>query len=215
MKRLVSAIYLEFYPFDVLFPKAEKLSTSNPDDLKAGDVLIVWGGEDISPSLYNKGRSSFTSARITPSRRDVIEFALMTAAKRKWIPIIGICRGAQMLCALDGNILYQHVNGHAGKGHMVNTIDNQQFSTNSIHHQMMVPVSNHVTLAWTPPRSDVYVDVDEDGEELLNNPIGIEVDPEFVHFPDVNGWAIQWHPEMMPVDCPATKYIFNAINPHV
>lgn len=205
IKRLVSCIYADFHPWDVYWPKANTLASSNPADLEEGDILIVHGGADISPSLYNKAVSRRTWAGDRPSHRDATEWAMMQQAKKLGVPIIGICRGGQMLCALAGGHLIQHVNNHSGE-HIVTTVDGEEFSTNSIHHQMMYPFNvKHEMLGWVKEKlSDVHLDVDED--------VDVAVEPEYVYFPEVKGFAIQWHPEMMRASEKATQYIIKTIN---
>lgn len=212
--RLVSAIWPHFHPFDNLAVFTDYVSFSDPDLLVKGDVLIVHGGADISPALYNKGRSSRGHGDLEPDMRDRTEWALMCRAKELGVPIIGICRGAQMLCALEGGHLIQHINNHGGT-HEVSTFDNTSFSTNSIHHQQLVPQGNYQLVAWTPTRSKEYWDVDDQGHDVVmqSNPIGC--DPEFVYYPDIKGFAVQWHPEMMSANSTANKYVLNFINKHV
>jgi putative glutamine amidotransferase len=202
--RLVSAIYNDGYPFEHMSFIDDFINTSNPDDLKAGDILVVWGGADIHPSLYNKGRSRYSGADHRPSRRDLIEWALMQQAKELKIPIIGVCRGAQMLCALEGGILAQHVDNHSGY-HDVVTSDNEIIEVNSIHHQMMVPTNTvHEMVAWTPqPLSGQYHD--DIGT------IEMEKEPEFIYFNAVKGFAVQWHPEMMQQNAEANIYLMKYI----
>lgn len=202
MKTLVSAIYQDGYPFDILFK--EVITTLDPNDLKENQVLVVWGGEDISPTLYKKKVSSMTWADRNPSVRDKIEWALMKRAAEIGIPIIGVCRGAQMLCALAGGYLIQHIENHSGS-HRIKTVDGKNLKVNSIHHQMMMPSNtNHELVAWTDiPRSDVYYDEDK----LVKVPN----EPELIYFNDVKGFGIQWHPEMMPVDHPTTNYLFDKL----
>jgi putative glutamine amidotransferase len=202
--RLVSAIFSDGHPFDQMSIIDDYINTSNPDDLKAGDVLVVWGGADIHPSLYNKGRSRYSGADNRPSRRDLIEWALMQRAKSLGVPIIGVCRGAQMLCALEGGILAQHVDNHSGY-HDVVTSDNEIIEVNSIHHQMMVPTNTvHEMVAWTPaPLSQQYHD--DFGT------IEMEREPEFIYFNAVRGFAVQWHPEMMELSNPANQYVLKYI----
>jgi putative glutamine amidotransferase len=178
----------------------------DPQELRPDDVLVVWGGGDISPSLYNKKRGRFGGGSITPGERDRVEWALMQHARTIGIPIIGVCRGAQMLTALMGGYLIQHVNNHAGRGHDVITTDGEQFYVNSIHHQMMVPPSNgnYEIVARTPePLSNEFWDEDEN--------VTMEVEPEFIYYPDVQGFAIQWHPEGMRQETAANQYLFNFI----
>jgi putative glutamine amidotransferase len=201
--RLVSAMYGSWYPFDDFGLFNDTFATSDPDDLRAGDVLVVWGGADISPSLYNKPVSKFTSASNKPSRRDAIEWALMQRARDLGCPIIGVCRGGQMLTALAGGSLIQHVNHHAGANHMVTVPGDISFMVNSIHHQMMNPAGTvHELIAVSSEiLSDVHIDVVDD--------VPVQVEPEFIYYPELKGFAIQWHPEGMHLTSPAQAYLKN------
>jgi gamma-glutamyl-gamma-aminobutyrate hydrolase PuuD len=123
----------------------------------------------------------------------------MQRAKELDVPIIGVCRGAQMLCALAGGFLIQDVTAH-GRSHMATTSKGDMFQVSSLHHQMMYPFEvEHEMLAWASrPQSAHYLDVD--------TPIEVKIEPEAVWFPKVKGFAIQWHPEFMDSGCTATKY---------
>jgi putative glutamine amidotransferase len=129
----------------------------------------------------------------------------MEQAAKLGIPIIGICRGAQMLCALNGGYLIQHVNGHAGCGHSIRTQEGRIINVNSIHHQMMQPQgTKHELVAWSESSlSDVYYDVD--------TLVEVDIEPEYIRFPDINGFAMQWHPEMMDEKNPANQYLLQDI----
>jgi len=212
--RLVSACYNSFYPFHLLNNVTGQEVADSPDfKLEKDDVLIVWGGADIPPEYYNKGRSSFSGAWVVPSSRDKLEWSLIQQAKDKGNFIIGVCRGAQMLCAVNGGFLYQHVDNHSGN-HVVYTNDNNQFYTNSIHHQMMEPDgTDHELIAWTDPLTRVYMDV-QDNEDVRRQSSKSGKDAEFIYFKGVRGAAVQWHPEMMREQCDATQYVLNFINNH-
>lgn len=203
--RLVSAIWPDFHPFEGLHNITGLDSFEDPDDLKEGDILIIHGGSDIHPSLYNKGRSLHSGASDKPSTRDLIEWALLQKQIQLGNQIIGICRGAQMLCAAAGGYLIQHVTGHGGS-HNVKTFDDKVLPVNSIHHQMMQPQgTKHKLLAWSEHnRSSVYFDVDEK--------VNVDIEPELIHFTEIKGFAPQWHPEMMRADHPANKYLMEYIN---
>ena len=201
--RLVSVFYKDEGPFmdSGLFDKI--VATNNPDELTKDDCIVVWGGADISPALYKRERSHLCWADDVPSIRDQIEWNMMQKAIELGIPIIGVCRGAQMLCAAAGGYLMQHINNHGGH-HEVETYEGDLITTNSIHHQMMVPTgTNHEVLAKIPDaklRSDVYWDG--------NKKVDHDQEPEFIYFNDVKGFAIQWHPEMMSPNSAATKFVF-------
>ncbi len=206
---LYSAYYSGNHPFDMLNRITGVVKVTHPDELKEQGILVIWGGEDISPSLYKKPVSSFTGAGPYASRRDAVEAGLAKRAIELGMPIIGVCRGAQLLCALAGGHLIQHVNNHGGN-HVVKTSVGKDIKVNSIHHQMMYPFNvKHELRAWLEHhRSDVHIDVNERGDEFNNKP---PVEPEYVYFPDVKGFAVQWHPEMMSPDSPANQYILNDI----
>ena len=203
--KIAAAIYTDSFPFNQLNGIKGTKTVIDPKDLNSDDILLVHGGEDISPTLYGKAVSNYTYAKEHPSRRDVIEWNLMQRAKELNIPIIGICRGAQMLCALAGGTLIQHVNGHGGGLHEVRT-NSSAFMTNSCHHQMMNPTgTNHEVIAWTSENlSDVYFDVNN--EFILQG-----VEPEYVYFPSIKGFAMQWHPEWMDEQSEATEFLFSHI----
>lgn len=203
--RLMSALWADFHPFDTLPGITACDTVDDPDDLKTGDILIVHGGGDIHPSLYGKGRSSMSGADYTgPDRRDRLEWALMNRAVELGIPIIGICRGAQMLCALAGGYLIQHVNGHSGN-HRVQTNTGSIIQVNSIHHQMMQPQNTvHQLMAWAKTKlSDVYYDED--------NLVQVDIEPEYVYFNEIKGYAPQWHPEMLSEKHEANRYLLQHI----
>lgn len=213
-------------PFDSLTRTGKVTPVLYPGDMTNFDsALIVWGGADISPDLYKHP----TSARCAPysPRRDRLEWDLMKEAVEMEIPIIAVCRGAQMACAAAGGFLLQDVNRHAGNGHSVKTSDGKKFWTNSLHHQMMVPYhTEHELVAWAEETVGApYVFKDD----KMFNPVeygysnaadAAETDkwrePEFVYFKKLfdkpaAAYAIQWHPEMMADDVPATRYILQYI----
>lgn len=207
--RLVSAVYNDFYPFEFFNWVSATAVAQLPADLQTDDVLLVWGGADIHPSFYNKKHSPQSGAFEKPSHRDMIEWQLMKRAQELNIPIIGVCRGAQMLCALAGGYLMQHITNHAGPNHSVTTSDGRQFLVNSLHHQMMVPANtNHTVLARsTQLLSSVYWDEDKRVDHTD--------EPELIIFNDVKGFAVQWHPEMMNINCPATEYLEEQLEKHL
>lgn len=217
-KRIYSAIAAsDCRPFDVLGKEID-YALKPHDMLEGSSALIIWGGSDISPDFY--GHPMSKKCYPYAGRRDTMEWNLLQEAITMKIAIIGVCRGAQMLCAAAGGYLIQDVHGHAGAGHLVDTIDGKQFRVNTIHHQMMAGLENtdHELVAWTtqePPkfegdklyRGQPYTYKDD--KEFIP-PEGWK-EPEFVYFPKIKGYAIQWHPEAMSPESAATQYILNYI----
>jgi putative glutamine amidotransferase len=206
--RLVSVLYEDFHPFNKLDKFKSYYCIDNADELDSNDVVIVHGGADISPALYNKQLSFMSDAEAEPSRRDEIEWSIMQRAKQLGCPIIGLCRGGQMLTALAGGYLIQHIENHFGT-HPVVTRDNKIIQVNSIHHQMMVPYgTDHELIAWSKHKlSNVYFDEDKN--------VAHSIEPEFIYYPSLKGFAIQWHPEMMAASTPANQYLLSFINERI
>jgi GMP synthase-like glutamine amidotransferase len=180
-------------PFDQVFDEG---ILTTPNEIKEGQelsALVIWGGEDISPSIYGHQVSTMTGAGPTMSRRDFAECTAARECIKRGIPLIGVCRGAQLVCAMAGGSLIQHVDKHAGGGHPIETSDGRIVVSSSVHHQMMWPYDvEHELLAWaTPRRATMYiVGDDSDFQEARNHP-----EAEIVWFPKIKALAIQGHPE--------------------
>lgn len=205
MSRLVSVgnHYGAHEPFEDMFESVVFISPKQVADLKLqqGDVVLFGGGEDITPSFYNQKPIRYCHADGAPSHRDIFELAMFKLAKKYDVPMLGICRGAQLICALSGGSLIQHVTHHAGRGHMMTTKDGKNIHVCSVHHQMMNPFGiKHELIAWaTDKLSTVYL-VDGDKEEPMN------LEPEVVYFPESKALGIQYHPEFMSVKEEAVLY---------
>ena len=112
--------------------------------LKDADLVNFNGGADISPSLY--GCKPHPSTR-SYKERDDYECLVYAKAKKLGKPMSGICRGGQLLNALAGGTMWQHVNNHNGDHMVKDLMTGDQFRFNSIHHQMMIPSREAITLA--------------------------------------------------------------------
>tara|TARA_B100001079_G_scaffold239522_1_gene223822 strand:+ start:978 stop:1571 length:594 start_codon:yes stop_codon:yes gene_type:complete len=116
------------------------------------DGLIISGGPDISPEIYGQENGKFTNE--TYPEQDISEIALIKSAIEKDLPLLCICRGFQLLCAIHDGVLYQHLpetNGFEDHGgwdgnvteHGVNIVEGSRLEkimgnriiANSTHHQ--------------------------------------------------------------------------------
>jgi gamma-glutamyl-gamma-aminobutyrate hydrolase PuuD len=194
--------------FSELFTSTKQI-TDIGYTLKKGDVLLFGGGEDISPSFYKQKPSIHTGAS-NPSNRDILEASLFKKALALNIPMIGVCRGAQLVCALSGGSLFQHVNAHANGSHLMTTNEGETFNVSSAHHQMMNPMATkHEVLAWSSEvLSRVHLIEDE-------KDIKVQIEPEVVFFNDTNCLAIQYHPEFMNQEDYAVKYCQNLVKKYI
>jgi len=176
-------------PFDRVFAEKQNISTHGFGGV---DAVVFWGGTDISPSYYKEPPHLRTQQTEVPSSRDVFEWKAMNYCKTHNIPMIGVCRGAQLMCVFAGGKLVQHVNGHHSP-HIIQTSDGELMTATSDHHQMLYPFDvDHELLAISAQKlSTTY----ENGwnskmPEMHNKP-----EPEVVFFPKIQGLAIQGHPE--------------------
>lgn len=88
-------------------------------DLEHVDGLIIGGGDDIGPEMY--GGKLGISAKLDPER-DELERCLAEAALERNIPVLGICRGSQMLNVALGGTLDQDAWTTYGADRKITTI---------------------------------------------------------------------------------------------
>ncbi|MGA0121459.1 MAG: gamma-glutamyl-gamma-aminobutyrate hydrolase family protein [Gaiellales bacterium] len=90
-----------------------------PDLIADLDGVLVSGGEDVDPAHY--GEERHPTVNTVPAAHDAFELALARAALEQGVPILGICRGSQVLAVADGGTLVQDVPSQveAAQTHMV------------------------------------------------------------------------------------------------
>lgn len=81
------------------------------DAIDRVDGLLISGGPDVDPAIYHAERDARTQR--ADHARDATDLAALAAAQRRGIPVLAICRGAQVLAAARGGTLHQHLPGHA------------------------------------------------------------------------------------------------------
>ena len=168
------------------------------------DGFLFAGGDDVDPKHYGE-EIAFDNVETTPLRDD-FEIALVEIIKNDNRPILGICRGEQILNVAFGGSLYQHIDGHrqeeSGRenlrvthvleGSFLHSIVGESvIGVNSFHHQAVKQIAPGFIIA---ARAD-------DGTVEAIEP-EVKTDRFFL--------AVQWHPEYFyRTDAPATK-IFKA-----
>lgn len=214
-KILYSAVFDGRYPFQELF---DTITTVTEADQMVDEAaaLVIWGGGDISPSLYGHDVSPHTGATADPSRRDLIEWELANKAVSMGMPVIGVCRGAQIMCALSGGHLIQDVTGHTNSHNMHVLGGDRVMVSSSLHHQMMFPwgVEHEIIAEAFPDRSKHYLTRPKNSQKDIEIE-ALPCEPEIVWFPKTKALAIQGHPEFMGVDTPYVQYCFELVKKYV
>ncbi len=183
-----------------------ELYTSSLDEALATfqscDALIITGGSDINPALYGKESDTARCGRID-FRQDTLELALIDKALELGIPILGICRGSQMINVSFGGSLIIDIPTD------VDTIVKHQLRK-GFHKVTLEPGTK---LAWATNVTHGMVTtnhhqaVDELGKELkiiARSPKDGVI--EGVEWKDPEGksflMGVQWHPERDMYDNP-------------
>ncbi|ADU00021.1 gamma-glutamyl-gamma-aminobutyrate hydrolase family protein [Mycolicibacterium gilvum] len=162
------------------------------------DGLIITGGRDVDPSTYGAQRHPRTDEPDTDSRaRDAFEFALVRAALRRAMPVLGICRGAQVLNVALGGTLHQHLPDVVG--HTRHQQGNAVFTTSSI---ATVPGSRVAALVGPDTEAQCYHHqaIDRLGDGLVVSASDTDgvieaVEVDLSAHPEHWVIAVQWHPE--------------------
>ncbi|MFF4788643.1 gamma-glutamyl-gamma-aminobutyrate hydrolase family protein [Streptomyces sp. NPDC001276] len=150
------------------------------------DGLVVAGGPDVEPERYGAEREPRTGP---PSReRDAWELALIRAALDSGTPLLGICRGMQLLNVALGGTLVQHIDGHTEDvgvfgSHPVTPVAGTRYAA-VVPEETYVPTYHHQAVARL-------------GEGLRTSAHATDGTVEAVELPgDRFVLGVQWHPEM-------------------
>lgn len=163
--------------------------------IKIADAIIFTGGEDVNPNIY--GADFHPSVQGICFERDEFEIKLLKKAIDKKIPVLGICRGMQLINAAMGGDLYQDINsevkassGHSfskdlsrgilkintEKGSIVNRLLGDEILVNQYHHQSVKTVAKDF-VATSKSRDGIIESMEYTGDLYIS--------------------CVQFHPEAM------------------
>lgn len=164
------------------------------DSIEKANIVLFTGGEDISPSMYGCRRRARTSYN---EERDKKESTIFKTIKPEQL-VIGVGRGAQLCCVMNGGILVQNCSNHnRGVTHMI-TNQSETYYITSTHHQMMYPYNlggEDFTVLFKSNLAGSYNGEKFDIDTLINYG-----EPEIVIYHKKENprcLAIQGHPETM------------------
>lgn len=155
------------------------------------DGVVLAGGVDVAPELYADERHA--SVQASRPDRDSTELAIARATAELDLPVLGICRGMQVMAVAAGGLLEQHVPDRVGHdehspgpatygSHPVRTVGGTRLAgilgaevdVPSYHHQSVVTHPGYEAAAWA----------DDGTLEAMEDPVA------FFRL------AVQWHPEV-------------------
>ncbi len=164
------------------------------------DGLLLPGGWDVDPSLYGEEADE----KVGPIDRELddTELRLFAEARQGNLPVMGICRGQQVINVAMGGSLVKHLEGHEvrsfGRDHLAHTIEvdpgselgraakEHQIRVNSLHHQAIDKLAPG--LVQTARGDDGTVEAVETSDGLIV--------------------AVQCHPEELTTDLPWARTLF-------
>lgn len=130
------------------------------------DGLLMTGGEDVAPAYY--GEETFNSTVSVNAPRDTTDMLLIAAAQKRGLPVLGICRGEQVVNVFYGGSLWQDLPSQVGsdvshrqkepastgthwiyieKGTQLHTLlKADSIKVNSFHHQAVKQIADGFTI---------------------------------------------------------------------
>jgi len=182
----------------VLLPPDPAVEADPDAVLDVLDGLVIAGGDDIDPSFY--GEKPHPAVTGTAPRRDAFEIALARRALERDLPLLGICRGMQVINVACGGTLIQHLPddvGHEDHRRTLGSFDNADHDvrleprsliaraagetthgTKSHHHQGVARVGDGLTVTG-------WATIDELPEAVEDQSRRFAL-------------GVQWHPEADP-----------------
>ena len=158
------------------------------------DGLIITGGRDMDPAAYGQSRHPATDEPVQANReRDAWEGALIRGAIQRGMPLLGICRGAQVVNVALGGTLHQHLPDVLGNTR--HQQGNAVFSTSAVR---ALPGTRLASLIGDTSDVQCYhhQSIDRLGQGLFVSAQADDGVIEAVEMPGDNFvLAVQWHPE--------------------
>ncbi len=179
----------------LLLPPDPRLVEQPGELLQLLDGLLLAGGADIDPGAY--GQTPHAQTQETVPERDAFEIALTRAAIECDLPLLGICRGMQLVNVALGGSLTQHLPEHLGHEEhrkVIGSFDGSDHDVEVLPETLagrVIGATRHAT------KSHHHQGVDRVGDGLLVSArASADGLVEAVELPDRRFvLGVQWHPE--------------------
>jgi putative glutamine amidotransferase len=182
----------------LMLPPDEGLVREPEQALRLFDGLMLAGGADIDPGAYGQEAHPLTIE--TVPERDAFEIALTRAAIAHDIPVLGICRGMQLINVACGGTLLQHLPehlGHEDHRRVLGSFDGAEHDVLLVDGSLAALAAGELEHAT---KSHHHQGVDRLGEGLVvSGTSTLDELPEAIEMPGRRFvLGVQWHPEADP-----------------
>jgi putative glutamine amidotransferase len=177
----------------VLLPPDDAVAEQPEPLLERIDALLLSGGRDVDPLAYGARPHPRTQEGIP--ERDRFELALVHAALERDMPVLGICRGMQLLNVACGGTLLQHAPDVVGDDRHLHTPGS--FADHEVELEPGTLAARAVGARRTAVKSHHHQGIEELGEGLAisGRSAGDEL-PEAIEAPErAFALGVLWHPE--------------------
>jgi putative glutamine amidotransferase len=188
--------WLEKYSFAYVILDWE---SNNFDDIKKCTSLILTGGADVFPEFYNDWEDGKNRGDYIPER-DGFEFRLLEYAIENNYPVLGICRGLQLInCKLKGSLI-SDIESIRGTNHRKISSSEDRMHNVTVRNDTLL--HSVVGLSSGIINSSHHQAIDRLGEGLMVSAKSDDGIIEAVEWEEKSGkpffLAVQWHPERFP-----------------
>lgn len=183
-----------------------KLAKASLDGL---DGLIIPGGHDIAAEFLNENPSPELGPTYSP--RDAFEFPIVKSAVEQHMPLLGICRGAQVINVALGGTIYQDLPSEYEKDSLLQ--HSQRTKGDLPTHTVKIDPTSQLGKDLGPTafvnsrHHQAIKDVAPNLKVIAQAPDGVI---EAVENKDASIQAVQWHPENLWQNDPQQERIFTA-----
>jgi len=173
------------------------------DDAASFDALVLCGGDDVDARRW--GEANHPTVQLVPAERDEYEIAFVRAAVERGVPLLGVCRGSQVMNVALGGTLEQHVPDVPGRvphgdgvRHEIDVVPDTLLARIASPRRAVVNSFHHQAVSRLAP-----------GLRVAARSVDGVV--EAVEGPGAFCLGVQWHPERDGCDEPLGRSLFREL----